>query len=222
MANTGHIYPEFKNSIFKSIGIHLGMILGVPLVLMGYDALLSQKKMRNNFEEVVFMPTPSIQKNIQQPIDTKPKVEKRDQKRSVFGVKRNSLTGPANASNPVVKQGNTTAKAEDQLKLKNSDADEIPIPTASYLVNEMPKLKREVKIPYPPQSRQNGLEGAVLMDLIIDQQGRVRDAKVIQSPAQDLADAAKTAAYQFEFSPARIGDNPVAVRIRYSYRFILE
>jgi protein TonB len=143
--------------------------------------------------------------------------------RSVFGVSRKSLTADAqDTAAPDIKAGNTVAKAPDQEKLRDDDADSIPIPTEEYLVSEMPSLAQEIRIPYPPDAKQKGIEGPVVMDILIDSQGRVREARLLQGPDESLNQAALAAVKGFMFKPARVQDKPVAVRIRYAYRFVLE
>jgi TonB family protein len=60
------------------------------------------------------------------------------------------------------------------------------------------------------------------MNLLIDESGKVRDVSLIEGPQTDLNAAAMAAAKGFQFTPALIQKKPVAVRIRYTYRFVLE
>ena len=137
----------------------------------------------------------------------------------VFGVSRKSITSEQGEA---LKVGNTVAKAPDQEVLRPGDPDLLPVPSEEYLVTQMPSLKTEVRIPYPPDAKKKGIEGAVVMDLLIDSSGTVRDVKLIEGPAESLNSAAVSATRHFQFTPAMIQDKPVAVRIRYAYRFILE
>ncbi len=91
-----------------------------------------------------------------------------------------------------------------------------------YEVSELPVLLNEVRIPYPPEARSRGIQGPVLFELVLSSNGEVSSAKVLDSPAPELTDAAIFAVRKFRFRPARINDKPVAIRIRYTYRFILE
>jgi TonB family protein len=147
------------------------------------------------------------------------KVEKK-QPRAVFGLSRKSIT--SDQTGEEVKLGNTVAKTPDQEKLKPEDADQLPVPTEEYLVTRMPELAQEVRVPYPAEARRKGLQGAVVMDLLIDESGKVREAKLVQGPEESLNQAALSAVHGFLFRPALIQDKPVAVRIRYAYRFVLE
>jgi TonB family protein len=139
--------------------------------------------------------------------------------REVFGISPKAVTS---GQGEEVKAGNTVAKAPDQEILKPGDADLLPVPSEDYLVTSMPVLKTEVRVPYPPVSRKQGVQGAVIMNLLIDESGKVREAAVIEGPNTELNAAAMAAAKGFQFSPAMIQQKPVAVRIRYIYRFVLE
>ena len=151
---------------------------------------------------------------------TQPKAQpKKARGHEVFGISRKSVTAD---DGEAVKAGNTIAKTPDMEKLKASDADSLPVPSAEYMISQMPKLKFEVRIPYPPGARKKGTQGAVVMDLLIDKSGQVREVQFIDGPAEDLNAAALLAAKGFQFIPAMIQEKAVAVRIRYSYRFVLE
>lgn len=143
--------------------------------------------------------------------------------RKVFGVSRKALTTTETTAHTAeIKQGNTVAKENDNLKLNENDADSIPIPADDYLVTSQVALIKDVKIPYPAEARKKNIEGSVVMDIIIDQQGRVRDANLVRGPGFGLNEAAMAVIKDFLFRPARVGEQAVAVKIRYSYRFVLE
>ena len=91
-----------------------------------------------------------------------------------------------------------------------------------YEVAELPVLLNEVRVPYPPSARSLRVQGAVILDLIIGSDGRVASSKIVSSPSQDLSDAALSAISRFRFRPAHFKDKPVAIQIRYTYRFKLE
>ena len=150
------------------------------------------------------------------PQPTKPK------SRAVFGVSKIALTNTApDAESISTKPGNTVAVAPDNKKLSPDDADTLPIPADEFLVTNMPTLLTEIRIPYPPEAKKNRIQGPVIMDLLIDGVGRVRDVIFVNGPGFGLNEAALEAVQRFQFSPAKIQDKTVAVRIRYAYRFIL-
>ena len=157
----------------------------------------------------------------------KPRISHRQLKqRAVFGVSRPTSQSQAgrepSAADVSVKVGNTIAKAPDSDVLKPEDSLSLPIPADEYLVTEMPKLLNEYRIPYPPEAKAKGIQGAVVMELLIDFEGRVRDVKLLAGPGSGLDQAALQAVQEFRFAPAKIEDKAVSVKIRYAYRFVLE
>ncbi len=142
--------------------------------------------------------------------------------RQIFGVTKKSITAAPGESAAEIKQGNTLAKTPDDLKMSDTDAESLPIPADDYLVSRMPVLESEYRIPYPEEARKKAVEGPVVMDLLIDQTGRVRKVTLISGPGHGLNEAAVQAVENFKFLPAHIDKQAVAVRIRYTYRFVLE
>jgi protein TonB len=142
--------------------------------------------------------------------------------REIFGANRNSYTDSSVGDEGVnAKKGNTLAKAVDETKLEDSDASNLPTPTEEYLVSEMPVVLSEVRPAYPKEAREKQLEGAVALDVLIDEQGMVRQVKVIEG-AEIFRAGAVEAMKKFRFKAAKVDGKAVAVRIRYSLNFKLE
>ncbi|MDZ4081289.1 MAG: energy transducer TonB, partial [Bdellovibrionales bacterium] len=110
-------------------------------------------------------------------------------------------------------------KEFDNLKATNDDA--LPIPTDEFLVTQMPRIKKEVRAPYPDAARNARVEGPIVLDLLINADGMVVDVKLISGLGYGLDEAAINAIKLFEFEPARVQNQKVAVKIRYTYRFEL-
>jgi protein TonB len=89
-------------------------------------------------------------------------------------------------------------------------------------LTQKPKVTKEVKARYTDEARAKGLEGLVVCDLVIGENGRIRSVTLVQGLGSGLDEAALEALKAFEFSPAKIGDRAVAVKIRYKYRFQLQ
>ena len=140
--------------------------------------------------------------------------------KQVFGVSRSALT--SSESGVTVKAGNTLAKQADNETLKPIDADSIPVPRDEYLITRMPKIRRETRIAYPKEARAAEVQGNVVVELLIDSLGKVRNVKLISGPGYGLNEAAVAALQSFEFEPAEIASEKVAVQIRYTYKFVLE
>jgi protein TonB len=163
---------------------------------------------------------PTLNVSDQPPQKTKPQAK--EPARKVFGVTKKSMTSDEPGPGVSVKQGNTLATEPDNLKLKDTDAESLPIPTDEYLVSKMPRLEAEVKIPYPAEAKARNIEGPVVLDILIDGTGRVRDARLVSGPGFGLNEAALGAIKQFKFTPAEADGKTVAVRTRFTYRFVLE
>lgn len=74
---------------------------------------------------------------------------------------------------------------------------------------------------YPPIAKQMGAQGAVVVQVLVDEAGIVVSAKVV-SGNPVLVNAAQRAAMQAKFSPTLIGDQPVKVSGMITYNFILQ
>jgi periplasmic protein TonB len=207
---------DFKRVVIQSAAGHLFFVAAVLLIVN------SGKRTESPVDfEVIQNPVAS---DAARPVQIeKPKsVEKKAEKRGVFGLTKTSLTEATDSSAPSVKLGNTVAKENDKEKLRDDDAASLPVPTDEYLISEMPKLLGEVKIAYPEEAKKAGVQGPVFFDLLIDADGKVREAVLVRGPGFGLNEAAAVAVKGFRFSPARVQEKPVAVRIRYAYRFVLQ
>ena len=136
----------------------------------------------------------------------------------VFGVDTKSLRSD-DADSLVLKEGNTIAKEVDQKKL--TDLTPLPIPKPEFLVTQMPTLKSKPEIPYPPEARKKEIEGKVMLNILIDENGVVRKAEIIDGPGYGLNEIAQERIFQFVFQPAKIGEQNVPVQIRYAVTFQL-
>ena len=85
----------------------------------------------------------------------------------------------------------------------------------------MPKLLQFVSAAYPPEARTAGLAADVLLRITIDETGKVTDVEVVEPAGNGFDEAARQAALQFTFEPARKNDTPIKSRIVYKYSFTL-
>ena len=211
---------QFRQSLLSSFGVHAALVLGWLLVTSeGWKAAFQDEPLEIELLEKV-AESPQAALEIKKP--PAPKVEKKIEARQVFGASRNSLTSSNPAVGVEVKAGNTVAKAPDQETLRPEDADSLPIPAEEYLVSQMPVLIGDFRVPYPPEAKKAGIAGAVILDLLIDPSGSVRQVTLVEGPGFGLNEAAVQAAAKLRFKPARIREQAVAVKIRYAYRFVLD
>ncbi|MBM4320925.1 MAG: TonB family protein, partial [Deltaproteobacteria bacterium] len=86
----------------------------------------------------------------------------------------------------------------------------------------LPQLTGFVHAPYPPEALQAGLQAAVKLSIQLDETGTVREVTVIEPVGHGFDEAAVAAAREFRFIPAMLGDRPVGVTIRFTYRFTID
>lgn len=84
----------------------------------------------------------------------------------------------------------------------------------------------EVDIPrseYPEEARRLGIEGLVKLRLLVDEGGRVREAKLLHDPGHGLgAQAIRNAKRYLRFRPALRDGRPVATEIPFTMAFELD
>ena len=85
-----------------------------------------------------------------------------------------------------------------------------------------PRLLESVQPVYPESQRANGAGARVDLVLTLDETGSVTDAAVTQSGGADFDAAALSAARQLRFSPALLGEQPVAAKIPFRFDFQIE
>jgi protein TonB len=84
-----------------------------------------------------------------------------------------------------------------------------------------PRPKARVEPEYPSIAKQAGIEGTVILQLLVDTGGKVLKVKVLRSLHPELDRAAIDAAYRTTFYPAKQRDKPVKVWVSYPIRFVL-
>ena len=123
----------------------------------------------------------------------------------------------------------------DAMEIPNADFHYIPTPvdlTPPPLVEENrtvfvgvdidpPKIILQVKPRYTEPARHAGIEGAVILDLIIDTEGRVESVTVLRGLPLGLTKSAVDAVKQWQFEPSTFNKRPVSVRYILTVHFNL-
>lgn len=91
-------------------------------------------------------------------------------------------------------------------------------PAAPAAVTE-PALLKPVEPEYPAAMDGKGVRGAVVVELDLGADGKVKKATVVESAGPDFDASALAAAQKLEFSPATQAGKPVPVRIRFRFQF---
>lgn len=84
-----------------------------------------------------------------------------------------------------------------------------------------PEISRFVEAPYPAEAAASGIAGGPVLQIDVDEYGRVMDVRLATAAGHGFDAEAIRAAWQFEFRPGLAGEVPVAVTITYVYHFEL-
>ncbi len=89
-----------------------------------------------------------------------------------------------------------------------------------FMVETKPEIIKQVTPDYPKVALKAGIEGTVILKVLIDKDGSVAQATAVKGK-EIFQKAALNAIYQYRFSPARQNDRPVKVYLVMPIRFRL-
>jgi protein TonB len=98
-------------------------------------------------------------------------------------------------------------------------------PTATdrfFAFDKPPELIEAAKPEYPDIARKAGVEGLVVVWVLVDEAGNVVSAEIAASDAAILNQTCLDAAYRHRFLPAYQRDVPVKSKISLRFRFVLD
>lgn len=78
-------------------------------------------------------------------------------------------------------------------------------------LSEKPEIISQVLPDYPEAIRTQGIQGTVVIKILVDEYGDVKQAEIVKSLNSVLDQAAIKAAKQWKFKPGKRGDKPVKV-----------
>jgi protein TonB len=84
-----------------------------------------------------------------------------------------------------------------------------------------PRLVYKVVPAFPETARRARIQGAVILELIIDYQGSVRDIKVLRGLPEGLTESAIEAVKQWRYEPSTLDGQPIEVVFILTVRFNL-
>ncbi|MCP4676328.1 MAG: energy transducer TonB [Deltaproteobacteria bacterium] len=159
--------------------------------------------------------------------------------KAVFGVTADSVSN--SGSGVAIRVGNTLAKEMEKKFTKPKEVTALPPapkgpvaapapkpekkkikPVPVYELSKAPTFKKKIEPKYPDKARRDGIEGTVQLEILIDENGRVRKVKVLKSPGHGLERAAIAAVSKSKFHPGVINGKAVPVKIKIPYRFVLD
>lgn len=139
----------------------------------------------------------------------------------VFGISMESTSSAGTGvAMPV---GNTLQTKQGRTKVAAAEVKPLAAPVAAYEVTKMPLPIGTCKGDYyTEEARQAGLEGWVILDFVVGEDGWVRDIKIVQGLGLGLSEAAVRAVKVCRFTPGEKNGKLVPVRVpRFKYRFAL-
>jgi TonB family protein len=85
-----------------------------------------------------------------------------------------------------------------------------------------PRINDSAMPGYPPEAKKQGIEGSVMCQILVDEQGEVIQSEIISSSNSVLLDsAAIQTARQYTFYPGEVNGKPVKVRLVIPFKFKL-
>ena len=167
--------------------------------------LTKQPLMNQPKNEIIEDPTPQVQRPV----------------RRVYGLKKVYSTGigaSGNASDAVIgKLGNTLDTDIDTITATDSDLKAPPVSITT--LTTAPRPKSVVKPEYTKEMLDNKVEGVVRVKVLVDIDGRVKQAIVLDDLGFGTKQKVAEACFKMMFDPGLVGDKPVSVWTMIKFRF---
>jgi protein TonB len=131
---------------------------------------------------------------------------------------------PAEA--PLIPEGIAALSEEaDDVRPRSAPAgavDETPVDSGPVLVEARPLYRENPPPEYPRLARRRGYEGTVLLEVLVDEAGRVKELKLAESSGHAALDrAAEKSVGRWRFTAGRRGEDPVEMWVKVPVRFEL-
>ena len=159
----------------------------------------------------------------------------------IVGLNFESTVGEGSGDGPAFAVGNTRLGETDKVAVKKEDvpkerpaplhgtekptvANQVAtrIPSKGVVFGEAKYRGEQIKPPYPPTLKVQGVESDVEVLVFIDATGKVTMVKILhESPYPEFNEAAKKAALAQQWEPATRNGEPMTSTKKYSYRFRL-
>jgi protein TonB len=116
--------------------------------------------------------------------------------------------------------GDKSATADRIPGIKSTAGDESE---TAFIKEAIPRYRNNPPPVYPRVARRRGHQGTVLLEVLVDQNGDVRNLKVLQSSGYaTLDDAALASVKNWSFEPGMKGSQPVEMWVKLPVRFQLK
>lgn len=199
MENALNYYTFFKKHLRKIVYITTIMAHIIVIFLVKFTMTPTAAKEDSTIFKVV---------DVEEFVPPVPKEEKKEEIKKEDTVE---VAKQDNAADDII---------ETDKEIKEMEVDYLP----QHKISEIPVIPlNDIKsrIVYPPLALKQGLEGVVVLQLFIDQTGKIRKVDILKDPGYGFGEAAKNAVANIKCIPAKTNGVPVAVMYRYPIRFTL-
>lgn len=199
---------------------HTGVTEQRPLLvvdLMAWPTPVKQAKQRlaPRPESTPALETPVAKKTLRPPAP----------ERTLVAEQQAGATKPAAPmEEPNVNAGMAAEEIPVQAKvpaLTKATEDILPLPIPFFQLTQAPRFLHRENPVYPETMHTRGISGVVKLEVLIDKNGRVRNAKILESAGSAFDEAAIQAIMKSTFYPAQVDGQAVAVLLRLPVRFKL-
>lgn len=98
-----------------------------------------------------------------------------------------------------------------------------PVQVAYVMREAKPLYQKNPPPEYPRLARRRGYEGTVVLEVLVDEEGKVEDMRLFSSSKHEILDeAAMASVKEWLFQPGMRGDKPVEMWVRVPIRFQLK
>jgi len=197
----------WDEDIYYSRSFRLGMIASLVFILTAFVVLpkeftVAPYTLRKEVATVMEELPPELEKLAEPPPQVRPSL-------------------PIATTVPEEVEAATIAPTEFTEIIKKPDLTEVPV-VPFWKVEVKPKPEYIPQPDYPEPARLAGIEGNVVVEALVDVDGKIIDAKVLKSSKNITLDqAAVEAAQKARFTPAKQRDMFVRVWVSIPFRFTL-
>ncbi|HJX55050.1 MAG TPA: TonB family protein [Polyangia bacterium] len=138
----------------------------------------------------------------------------------VFGISMESTSSAG--TGPALPVGNTLQTKPGRTKTAPSEVKPLAAPAQAYEVTKMPVPIGDCRGNYyTEEAKQAGVEGTVILKVLVGEDGRVRDVKIVQGLPHGLTEAAVRAIKACRYTIGEKDGKPVPVWVPGRIRFVL-
>ncbi len=197
---------EWDEDLYYARSFRLGMIAALAFVLAVFIILpkefeVTPYTLRKEITTIMEELPPELEKLAEPPPVARPQL-------------------PVAATVPEEAEATTIAPTEFTEIIKKPELTEVPV-VPFWKVEVKPKPEYIPQPTYPEAARLAGIEGTVVVEALVDVDGKIIDARILKSANPALDEAALKAASQARFTPAKQRDMFVRVWVSIPFRFTL-